>query len=386
MHLLFSSPYEEFWMFLLIRAAALAFVFLAATAAVAQPVADAGPDQTIDCAPAEGADVTLDGNGSTPGLTYTWTDETQAEVATGIDPVVTLLPGVHVLTLTVDDGAGGTASDEVTVTVNADLPPEIVLKDGSTRLWPPNHKTYPYAAADLVDEVIDDCGVVGPEDVFFTRATSDELDDGQGDGNTRSDVSFAEGCGVAFVRAERTGTKNGRVYELFLQVADDAGNLSDEARFRVRVAHDQAHAADKGPIKARYACGAGCAPAPTPACALAPSAEVAMREGKRGSSLRFRAQGFAAGSVSDEGNQLCLYVDDVLAGGSAAPDKVKLKDKAGFGSLKVSAKGSDLEIPALPIEGDVLRVELHDAAAACVASSFDAPLVNEAGRYEAETD
>ena len=269
-------------------------------------------------------------------------------------------------------------------TLQWERPPAEDLR--ATRLWPPNHKTYPYAAADLVEEVIDDCSELQAEDVHFTRATSDELDDGQGDGNTRNDVSFTEGCGVAFVRAERAGTKNGRVYELFLQVEDDAGNPSDEARFRVRVAHDQAHAPDKGPIKARYACDASCAPAPTPACVLAPSAEVAMREGKQGPSLRFRAQGFAAGSVSDEGNRLCLYVDDALAGGSAAPDKVKVRDKAGFGSLKVSTKGSDLEIPALPIEGDVLRVELHDAAAACVASSFDAPLVNEAGRYEAQTE
>jgi hypothetical protein len=373
-------------MFLLIRAAALALVLFAATGAAALPVADAGPDQTIDCAPAGGVDVTLDGNASTPGLTYTWTNEAQEVVATGIDPVVKLLPGIHPLTLTVDDGVGGTATDTVTITVNGDLPPEIVLKDGSTRLWPPNHKTYPYAAADLVEEVIDDCSELQAEDVHFTRATSDELDDGQGDGNTRNDVSFTEGCGVAFVRAERAGTKNGRVYELFLQVEDDAGNPSDEARFRVRVAHDQAHAPDKGPIKARYACDASCAPAPTPACALASSAEIAMREGKKGPSLLFRAYGFAAGSVSDTGNRLCLYVDDVLAGASLAPDKVRLKDNAGLGSLKVSTKGTDLEIPALPIEGDVLRVELHDADAACVASSFDAPLVNESNRYEAETN
>jgi hypothetical protein len=370
-------------MFLLIRAAALAAVLFAATAVAAQPVADAGPDQTIDCAPAEGVDVTLDGNGSTPGLTYTWTNEAQEVVATGIDPVVKLPPGVHLLTLTVDDGVE-TGVDTVTITVNADEAPEIVLEDRSTRLWPPNHKTHPYAAADLVEEVIDDCSDLLPEDVFFTRATSDEPDDGAGDGNTRNDVSFAEGCSEAFVRAERAGTGNGRVYELFLQVADDAGNLSDEARFRVRVTHDQGHDPDKGPIEARYTCGASCASTPSD-CTLASSAQVAMREGKKGASLRFRAEGFAAGSVSDRGNLLCLYVDDGLAGGSAAPDKLKLRDKAGVGSLKLSTKGSDLGIPALPIEGDVLRVELHDADQACVASSFDDPLLNEPGRYEAET-
>jgi hypothetical protein len=368
-------------MFLLIRAAALALLLIAATGAAAQPVAEAGPDQTINCAPSTGVDVFLDGTASTPGLTYTWTDEAEVVVATGIDPVVTLLPDVHVLTLTVDDGAGGTDTDTVTITVNADLPPEIVLENGSTRLWPPNHKTHPYAAADLVAEVIDDCSVLEPKDVFFTRATSDEPDDAEGDGNTRNDVSFAEGCGEAFVRAERAGTGDGRVYELFLQVADDAGNLSEEAKFRVRVTHDQAHRPDKGRIEARYTCEASCASEPSE-CADATSGRVTLREYSKGPSLYWRAQGFPEGSV-EGGSHVCLFVDDVLAGGSSAPDKLRIKrDK-----LKLYTKGADLEIPTLPLAaGAELRLELHDHAGGCVASSFNDPSVNELHRYQAETE
>jgi hypothetical protein len=374
-------------MFLRIRDVALAAVLFAATGATAQtaPVAIIAGDeeQTVDCAPPGGAEVQLQGSGSFDPdgetLSFRWT-EGATELSLEADPILLLSPGQHVLRLTVNDGFDPEAFDEVTITVNADQAPEIVLEDGSTRLWPPNHKTHPFAAADLVAEVIDDCSELGPADVFFTRATSDEPDDGRGDGNTRGDVSFAESCSVAFVRAERAGTGHGRVYELFLQVEDGAGNLSDEARFRVRVTHDQGHAPDKGPIEARYAC-TSCASEPS-ACVDAASGRVTLREYSKGPSLYWRAQGFPEGAVEDYANQLCLYVDDALAGGSSAPDKVRVKNE----TVKVYTKGSDLEIPALPLEeGAELRIELHDGQG-CVASSFSDPDVNDGDRYQAVTN
>ena len=365
-------------MSLRIRVLALALFVATATAAQAQPVADAGPDQEIPCAPASGAPVTLDGSGSTGNaLSYSWTDG--AQTVTGVMPTLTLLPGPHTFTLTVTDGTGATSSDGVSILVDADEAPTIVLKERSTLLWPPNHKTHLYAAEDLVEQVIDDCSDVPNEAVHFTRATSDEPDDGVGDGNTVDDVSFAGGCSDAYVRAERAGTGNGRVYELFLQVADDAGNLSDEAKFRVKVTHDQAHDPERSRIAARYTCE-GCASEPS-ACAEATSARVTLREYSNGPSLYWLAEGFPAGSV-EGGNRVCLYVDDELAGGSSDPDKVRVRED----KLRVYTKGADLEIPSLPLDsGAELRLELHDDQAGCVAASFEDPSVNEAGRYQAET-
>lgn len=96
------------------------------------PVANAGTNQTINCAPLTGASVFLNGSGSSDPdndpLTYTWREG--ATVLSGpstiANAVVLLLPGTHVITLTVDDGKGGTNSANVTVTVNADVTPPTI--------------------------------------------------------------------------------------------------------------------------------------------------------------------------------------------------------------------------------------------------------------------
>lgn len=83
------------------------------------PVADAGPDQTVECGGPNGSAVTLDGSVSSDpdgdALTYTWT--WNGGTASGVDPTLTLPLGTHAITLTVDDGKDGTATDIVTITV-----------------------------------------------------------------------------------------------------------------------------------------------------------------------------------------------------------------------------------------------------------------------------
>jgi hypothetical protein len=83
------------------------------------PVADAGPDQTVESTSPSGADITLDGSSSFDldgdALTYLWT--WNASSATGVNPTIFLLLGTTTVTLQVDDGNGGTAIDTVTVKV-----------------------------------------------------------------------------------------------------------------------------------------------------------------------------------------------------------------------------------------------------------------------------
>ena len=90
-----------------------AWTLSAVTTLNTPPVANAGPDQTVECTSHAGTNVTLNGSGSFDPdgdpLTYTWRDSSNNVVATGVTPTITLPLGVHVLTLTVDDGRGGTA-------------------------------------------------------------------------------------------------------------------------------------------------------------------------------------------------------------------------------------------------------------------------------------
>jgi hypothetical protein len=71
--------------------------------------------------------VTLNGSGSSdPGgepLTFTWSGP--FGTASGPNPTVTLPPGIWLIALTVDDGYGGTASDQIDVTVQDVTPPVI---------------------------------------------------------------------------------------------------------------------------------------------------------------------------------------------------------------------------------------------------------------------
>ena len=397
------------------------------------PVAEAGDAQLIPCAPPAGAEVTLDGTGSTdpdPGavLTYTWTGDALG-VGTSVDgatPTVVLPPGVHVLTLTVDDGIDGSSTDDVEITVVADTElPQLVLAADAAELWPPNHKPHLIDAADLVASVSDACDTeMSAADVVFARGTSDEEDNGIGDGNTTGDLAFDVGCMTALVRAERAGPGDGRVYELFLEARDAAGNAA-EAVFTVSVPHDRAHSAvDSGDVfEVAGECAPLelCPPEPSETCEDAPRADVQIKDrGKRGPNLRWRARGFAAaeGEFGDESAdyQLCVYTEDaegaILEDDPAAPHGrgwkhgkkgasfkgrkaghaarlagLKLGEKKGAGVLSASAGGDDVNLPELPLaDGTSLVLQLRDSEGECVESEFDDPEVNDEDAFEDEVE
>jgi hypothetical protein len=259
--------------------------------------------------------------------------------------------------------------------------------------------------------------------VVFDRGTSDEADDANGDGSTTGDILFGEGCTTAFVRSERAGPGDGRVYELVLSVQDAAGNAA-EAVLSVAVPHDRAHeATDSG--DAFEVLGGECGPIelcpaePSDACEDAGDAKVVLRDdARKGASLRWRASGFAAaeGEFDDESTdyQLCVYTDDgvtaVLTDDPAAPSgsgwkhhrggasfrgkkggpfaglgSVKLRSKKGKGALSVAADGDDLGLPTLPLaQGTALTLQLVDSEGECLESSVDSPDVNEDDHFEGE--
>jgi hypothetical protein len=93
----------------------------------AAPIANAGGDQTVECAGATTA-VNLDGSASTAGsgsiTSYAWSEGATA-LGTGQMLTVNLATGTHTITLTVTDSGGGSDTDDVVVSVVDTLAPII---------------------------------------------------------------------------------------------------------------------------------------------------------------------------------------------------------------------------------------------------------------------
>ncbi len=87
--------------------------------AAALPVANAGADQTVECAGSL-TSVNLNGSASTAGSgtisSYTWT-EGATSLGTGAMLTVSLPSGSHTITLTVMDTGGGSDSDDVVINI-----------------------------------------------------------------------------------------------------------------------------------------------------------------------------------------------------------------------------------------------------------------------------
>jgi hypothetical protein len=119
----------------------------------------------------------------------------------------------------------------ITVTVydgdpnDTDAPPPnsttktTVLHVQDDTLWPPNHQYHTVNVADLIPTLI---SIADPSvdisDVTISQVTSDEAENGNGDGNTLNDIVIAPDCKSVQVRAERAGNTNGRVYTITLKV------------------------------------------------------------------------------------------------------------------------------------------------------------------------
>lgn len=190
------------------------------------PTADAGADQTVECA-GDATSVTLDGSGSSDpdgdALTYAWS--WTGGSASGVSPTISLADGTHTITLTVDDGKGGTDTDEVVVTIEDTTAPTLSFALLTTELWPPNHTMHTVAtvsASDICD---------ASASVAIT-VTSNEPDNGLGDGDTVGDwaiIDNGDGTYSVQVRAERGGTGTGRIYTITATATDDAGNASSSS-------------------------------------------------------------------------------------------------------------------------------------------------------------
>ncbi|MGB8955912.1 MAG: hypothetical protein WCC10_11100, partial [Tumebacillaceae bacterium] len=134
------------------------------------------------------------------------------------------------------DKAGNTEETKSQV-INIDQSaPTLSLELDNTVLWPPNHK---YVPIHVTVNAADDLS--GIASVVLTSITSNEPDEGLGDGDQANDVSEAEfgTFDTSFsVRAERSGLGKGRVYTVTYTATDYAGNVTT-ATATITVPHDQ---------------------------------------------------------------------------------------------------------------------------------------------------
>ena len=111
-------------------------------------------------------------------------------------------------------------------------PPVLNVSVTPTTLWPVNHKMVEITVTMSVTDDFDPNPVVKLESI-----TSNEGQNSFGDGNTSPDIEIGAD-GKIWLRAERSGAAEGRIYVLTWSARDATGNSTNKSA-EVRVPHDQ---------------------------------------------------------------------------------------------------------------------------------------------------
>jgi hypothetical protein len=167
-------------------------------------------------------------------LTYVWSLPFGHAIVRG--PTVFFPLGANVATLVVSDDWRSSLPAATSITVVDTVPPSLQVTLTPTSIWPPNHKL---VRIDAAVHVSDSCGGTPPS-VVLTSITSNQPDNGGGDGDTASDIQGAE-FGTFdrsfFLRAERAGgDPGGRTYTITYTATDASGNQT-QAVATVHVPH-----------------------------------------------------------------------------------------------------------------------------------------------------
>jgi DNA/RNA endonuclease G (NUC1) len=189
---------------------------------------------TVTSGPSHGS---LSGTGAnriyTPGLNYSGPDSFQftvTDTGDGSSPALT------------------SSAATVSITVNDTVGPTITLNGNSISLWPPNHSYHTVNVSDLVAGASDNFDPnVNLNSVVIAQVTSDEIENGNGDGNTMNDIVIASDCKSVQLRAERDGDGDGRVYTITFLVRDAAGNTTTATAKVTVPKNNGGTAVDSGP-------------------------------------------------------------------------------------------------------------------------------------------
>jgi uncharacterized repeat protein (TIGR01451 family) len=136
--------------------------------------------------------------------------------------------GTYTVTYNASDLSGNAATPVTrTVIVQDTTAPVITLNSFAPSLWPPNHTYQTFQVTQFVTGVSDSCDTpLSVSSVVIEKVTSDEIENGNGDGNTANDIVIASDCKSVQLRAERENNSDGRVYTITFLVRDASGNTT----------------------------------------------------------------------------------------------------------------------------------------------------------------
>ena len=154
------------------------------------PTANAGADQNLACV-VSATEVTFDGSGSSDPdgdvLTYSWSLD-GSEVSTTASFTATLPVGSYTYTLTVDDGNGESATDEVLVTVVGDTEAPVLTLLGDNPASVQLYTSYTEAGYEAEDVCDDEVTVVVTGTIDFDTPGSYTLTYTATDASTNASV------------------------------------------------------------------------------------------------------------------------------------------------------------------------------------------------------
>jgi K319L-like, PKD domain len=191
------------------------------------PVANAGADQTVQCAGPNGTAVMLNGTLSSDPqgqtLSFLWTDDANNSVVgkAAIVPL-TLGMGSHAYTLTVTNTSGLSAQAKTKVAVVDTASPTLTVSLSPNYLQPPNHKLVQVTATVKVSDACDAKPTV--QLVSITSTDPIDADDVQAVGG--GPVPFGTDVRSFRLAAELNHNGSDRVYTVTYQATDASGNTT----------------------------------------------------------------------------------------------------------------------------------------------------------------
>lgn len=180
------------------------------------PILTVPADATAECAAPGGTTVNIG--------TATATDGCDTSVTITNDAPAVFPLGSTTVTWTAVDDSGNSTVDTQTVLVEDTIPPELSMSLAPRTLWSPDHKLRTINATIVVTDICDANPVVR-----VTSVTSNEPDNGKGDGNTVNDiqgVTLGTDDRVFELRAERASPGSGRVYTAIYEAEDSSSNTT----------------------------------------------------------------------------------------------------------------------------------------------------------------